>query len=126
MGLFSKKKKHTPLAFDLEYNKEILGKQIVGISDSLVEYKDDPGSQVFVKYITKLLNMEILNLAHAKDVTDGAFSYHRGRVDALKELIDKREAFIFYDKNAKSKDRNTDHRAKVNYIRPKSTAGLSV
>jgi len=113
---------------DLSYNLTEARERILSTAEKLHEYRHDSASTSFVSYISSVLNVEILNLALGKELNEEAYSYHRGRVDAVKELIDRREVFISHQENAKSKDRATDHKAKSNYLpqRPKSTAGLSI
>lgn len=128
MGLFNRGKEEKPKALDLNYSVEALEKQIRDLARPLHEYRNDTPSKVFVSYIFRLMNLEILKMSTGRELTGEAYAYRRGRVDALRELLSTREAYISHEENAKSKDKQTDHKAKRTYFkRPKpSTAGLSI
>jgi hypothetical protein len=125
MGLFSKK--HIPIKIDLDYDIRAVDKGLVRFGAEFYETRQDVGTSVFVKYTHKLLNLEILKLSTSKDLSGDSFAYQRGRVDALKDLINKREAYLADESNARAKDKSaaTDHKSKRSYISRPSTAGLS-
>lgn len=127
MGLFNRKKKVIPYLMDFAYDVTSLHESISKLSPDLYEARQDNGSQVFVKYTQKLLNLEVLNLAAERDKSQESYNYHRGRLDALKDLINRREKYLADESNARTKDtsKKTEHKSKRSYIQRPSTAGLS-
>lgn len=130
MGLFSRKRGRVFAERELEFNRSLLQKSIVKLSEDLYAYRSDPGHEVFANYLRQLLNLEILQMSEGKKVDAEAFAYCRGRVDAIRHALNLREKFILDKKairEAKVGKTNSDHESKRSYVRSPSTqAGLSI
>lgn len=127
MGLFNKKTKHLPVKIDLNFDANSLNETISRLSPKLFDSRQELGTKVFVNYAHKLLNLEILKIASVKGGTSEQYAYQQGRIDALKDLINRREKFLADEQHAETKDKAkaTDHKSTRSYISRPSTAGLS-
>jgi hypothetical protein len=81
MGLFSKKTKTQRL---LEFNKDKLQKDINNLSNRIFDYRKDLGLQIIQEVIELAKNIEVLELASAKDESD--MQRHKGRLQAFTDL----------------------------------------
>jgi hypothetical protein len=122
MGLFSKVTK-VFAEREIEFNRLMIHKRIIGLADDLFEYRGEKSHEVFADYVRQTLNLEILTLSEGKDVGPEAYAYKRGRIDALRSLLNLREKNILDKKNAKA---TKGPEAKRTYIRPPAiSAGMS-
>ncbi len=113
---------------DLEFNRERLQKAIVKQSESLYEYRNDESHRIFAEYVRYLLNLEILLIAEGK-LDAESYSYRRGRVDALRNVLNARETFVQNKENLRKSPTKGpgEQEAKRTYLRaPSSQAGLSI
>jgi len=138
MGLFSSWFRRQPKALSLEalfterefeFNRERLDRAIVKQSEALYEYRNDESHKVFADYVRHILNREMLLLADAKQTTPEAYAYHRGRIDALRTVLNTRETYIQNKENLRKSPTKGpgEQEAKRSYVRAPSTqAGLSI
>lgn len=103
MGLFSRKKEISGSKI-LTMDLKALRIELERLGQELSDRRTDPTSQVFVAYITKLLNKEILELSTAKELNGEAYAYRRGRVQVLQDLLNTRQIFISRKEHATPKD----------------------
>jgi len=130
MGLFSKKKKEVTYP-EFEYNKEALSKKIYKSRSDLYADRNSESHKNFVHFIEKLRNLEILTLAAEKDLSAESHSYHRGRLDALNNIISMRDNFIseIKHKRAQENTKGAEKNSKRSYLskpRHAQQAGLSI
>jgi hypothetical protein len=136
MGLFSKwfakRQAPTPALFserELEFNKKKLQDDLIRQSEKLYEYRSDESHRVFSDYVRQVLNLELLQLAEGKMDLE-SYAYRRGRVDALRNVINAREVHIQNKEMLrKSEVKDPDaQEAKRSYVRraTATNAGLSV
>lgn len=129
MGLFSKNKVLKVFAErELEFNRQVLEKKIVKLSEDLYAYRNDSSHELFGEYLRQLLNLEVLQLSEKK-LDQENFAYQRGRIDALRHALNLREKFILDKKvlrDSPTRDPSS-HEAKRSYVRsPSTAAGLSI
>ncbi len=134
MGLFSKWFSKKPAneelfaARDLEFNRERLQKAIVKQSEALYDYRNDESHKVYSEYVRYLLNLEVLLLAEGKLGAED-YNYRRGRIDALRNVLNARETFVQNKENLRKSPTKGpgEQEAKRSYVRAPSTqAGLSI
>lgn len=127
MGLFSKWRAKKPGVFtakELTFNRTKLQAEIVKHSAALYDYRVDHGHKVYSDYVRSLLNLEILRLSEVKPTSLDAYAYQRGKIDALRQVLDLREKFIQDKKVAKETGEKEGARS---YVRPPATsAGLAI
>lgn len=126
MGLFSRffKKNAVFTERELFFNKDRVQADIMKHSSALYDYRSDQSHKVYSDYVRSLLNLEILRLADMKPGTLEAYANQRGRIDALKQVLDLREKFIQDKKVAKE---TGEVESKRSYLRtPATSAGLSI
>lgn len=127
MGLFSKWRTEKPGVFtakEMTFNRTKLQAEIVKHSASLYDYRADQSHKVYSDYVRSLLNLEILRLSEVKPTSLDAYAHQRGKIDALRQVLDLREKFIQDKKVAKETGEKEGARS---YVRsPATSAGLSI
>jgi len=95
MGLFSKlKKRRETWEVSLEFDAKALNKKLVDAAKSFYDFRKEESHKDYTDFIEGFLNLEILNLAKAKELTAEAYAYNRGRIDSLKALLSARATAI--------------------------------
>lgn len=133
MGLFSKwwpRSKPVKLFAerDLEFNKAQLQAALIRRSSDLYEYRSDETHRVFADYIRQVLNLEMLELTEGK-LDPESYIYRRGRVDALRNVLNAREVHIQNKELLRKSETKGagEQEAKRSYVRaPATHAGLSI
>lgn len=138
MGLFSRLIFGTPRRLkpearlfaerELEFNKAQLQTALIRRSEDLYEYRSDETHRVFADYVRQVLNLEILQLAEGK-LDAESYHYRRGRVDALRNLLNAREVYIQNKELLRKSETkgSGEQEAKRSYVRaPATHAGLSI
>jgi len=134
MGLFSRwffrRPKVVPIFADrdMEYNKATLQTALIRQSEALYEYRNDETHRVFADYVRQVLNLEILALAEGK-LDEHSYHYRRGRVDALRNVLNAREVHIQNKELLRKAGPKSsgEQEAKRSYVRaPATHAGLSI
>lgn len=111
-------------AREMEFNRKKLEGEIVKHSSHLFDYRSEQSHKVFSDYVRSLLNLEILKLSELKPTTLDAFAYQRGRIDALRQVLDLREKFIL---DKKEERKTGEEGSRRSYVRqPATSAGLSI
>jgi len=125
MGLFSKKNKALR---EIKYTIQEVRKDLVKCRKAIYDSRESEGHRDFVSFVEKLRNLEILQLAHIKDVTTESHAYHRGRIEALTNILNVRETYIEDMKTTLAKDKKskTENKLARSYIKKPSQAGLSI
>lgn len=132
MGLFSdlwKKllsRRRTATERALHFNKERLQTEMQRHAVGLNEYRGDTGHKLFVDFVQTMLHAEILKLSHVPTGDHEAFVHQRGKIAALREVLDLREKFIQDKKQAKKTGAKDDSVRTYIHRTPANSAGLSV
>lgn len=129
--LFRRRQPPPPAFFterEMEFNRKKLETDIVRQSEQLYDYRNDESHRVYTDYLRSALNLEVLRLTDGK-VPDVDYAYHRGRVDALRAVLNTREVAIQNKemlRRSEGKDPQAQE-AKRSYVRaPATSAGLSI
>lgn len=113
---------------EIDFNRTRLQTAMIKRSEDLYDRRHDEGHQVFADYVRQVLNLEILQLAEGK-LDSESYIYRRGRVDALRNLLNAREVHI-QNKELLRKSESKgpgEQEAKRSYVRaPATHAGLSI
>jgi hypothetical protein len=110
---------------EFAFNRSKIQKEIVDHSRRLNDYARDQSHQVFVEYVRGLLNLEILRLSETKPATLDAYTYQKGRIDALRLVLDVREKALIDGEVAKKT--HGEQGVKRSYVKtPATSAGLSI
>lgn len=120
MGLFSKKPKQVVKPIDLKYNINELHKDMERHRKDLFDTRMGEGHKTFVRFIETMRNLELLQMANAKEMTSSTHAYHKGRIDALSGILNMRETCIADIKQVKTKDKKSraENPLVRNYARP--------
>jgi hypothetical protein len=123
MGLFSRKKTAIKASSDLKYNMAELHADMEKIRARIYDTRDGEGHKVFLKFVEKLRNLELLQLASTKEMTSTAHAYHRGRIEALSSVLAMREVCISDMKHIiATKSAKSEKSTVRNYINPARTS----
>lgn len=131
MGLFSKIRTwwFGRKAFserETHFNRERLGHEMQKHAEALNELRGDLSHKVFADYVRSLLHMEILQLSTLPVTSLEAFARQKGKIEALRQVLDLREKFLQDKKEAKKSGRDEAVRSYVQSRTPANSAGLSV
>lgn len=131
MALFSKWFKPKGQFFsarEMQFNRSLLLKDIGKLQEELFERKDDPSHHLFVEYLQKLLNLEVLSLSDSRERSADAYAFARGRVEGIRHAINTREEFIVKEKAvraAKGKKTQAETLQRPYFRQPPMSVGMS-
>jgi hypothetical protein len=119
MGLFSKYFGEKEPSDLFEFNRAELQKEISKVAASLYDTRHEEGHVKLVTFLEKSMNLEILALSAAKELTAEAYAYRRGKIDAIKAVLLAREQALANSKKAaetKGTKSPSDNPAKRSYL----------
>jgi hypothetical protein len=124
MGLFSRKPAVIAASSELKYNISEIHKDMEKLRARIYDTRDGEGHKVFLKFVEKLRNLELLQMASTKEMTSSSHAYHRGRIEALSSVLAMRDVCISDMKEIRAKDKNSRAEKSTvrNYINPARTS----
>jgi hypothetical protein len=111
---------------EFHFNRDRLTSEMQRHAVALNEHRNDASHAAFVSYIRALLHTEMLQLSTMPMTTLEAVARQRGKIDALRQVLDLREKFIQDQKEKKKTGKENAVRSYIPHRSPANSAGLSV
>jgi hypothetical protein len=128
MGLFSRKPAVNVTSTEIKYNIRDLRQDMERLRKNIYDTRAGEGHRVFAKFVETMRNVELLEMANAKEMSSTSHAYHKGRIDALSSILNMRETCIADIKQIKTKDSKSRAENPIvrNYARRPSQAQPSI